>query len=125
MTRKELHDWIKMIEDKNKNAPVLVDFTTHVPTTEELNNLCYLSMKYVIGWQMRAVDFSVVMMMSGTATTVNDLDNSFIPALAEYMWDHLMSEPDEISSEDLEKAIKAVRDMLYGMDENTRNDMTK
>ncbi len=32
-----------------------------------------------------------------------------------------MGEPDELSEDDVEKMVKALRDQLYGMDEKTRN----
>jgi acetoacetate decarboxylase len=49
------------------------------------------------------------------------LDEKFIPEMANYMWDHLMGEPDDLKVDDLISAIQAVRDMLFGMDEKTRN----
>jgi len=64
---------------------------------------------------------SDVKMMAGKVQSVRQLDKKFIPALADYIWDHMMGEPDELSEEDVEKMIKALRDQLYGMDEKTRN----
>lgn len=116
----ELKKWAD--EVKAKLPPRQVDYKNYKVTNNELNNLCYLSMKYLIGWQMRAVDFHAVnMMVNPPPTTVESLEAGFIPELAEYMWDHLMGEPEEIQSEDLVYAIKIIRDQLFSMDEQTRN----
>lgn len=110
-------------DNMSAQAKPIVDYKTHAPTNRELNNLCYLSMKYIANWPMRAADFHVVNMFGGTPKTVVELDEHYIPQLADYMWDHLMGEPEEPTTEDLEYAIKAIRDVLYSMDEKTRNDV--
>jgi hypothetical protein len=116
---KELKKFLKEIKKNVK--PPQVDFEKHKPTDNELNNLTYLSMKYIIGWPMRLTDFAVVKMMGGEVASVKGLDEKFIPEMANYMWDHLMGEPDDLKVDDLISAIQAVRDMLFGMDEKTRN----
>ena len=98
-----------------------VDPATHIPTDGEMNNLCYLSMKYLIGWQMRGCDFAVVKMVAGRVSSMEELTDRFIPALAEYMWDHICGEPDEPTVEDLTAGIEFLKDSLYTMNEHTRN----
>jgi hypothetical protein len=106
-----LREWADQMPDKK----LLVDPATHVPTINELNNLCYLSFKYIAGWHMRQCDFAVVTMMGGTPTSVNDIDTQYGPALAEYIWDHILGEPDDFTVEDIEYAVKAVKNSLYAM----------
>lgn len=122
MANPSLRDWAKDVMSKVKDP--VVDFAKHKPTEGELNNLSYLSMKFIAGWGMRSADFAVVKTMGGKPATVNDLDKQFIPQLAEYIWDHLMGEPDEPSTKDVEAAVKAVRAGLYAMDEKARNSTT-
>lgn len=110
-------------DEMKAQAKPAVDYKTYAPTNNELNNLCYLSMKYLIGWRMRVVDFHTVNMLGGTPKTIQELDKRYIPTLAEYMWDHLMGEPEEPTTDDLEYAIKAVRDMLFSLSEKERNDI--
>lgn len=118
-----LQNWI--IEIKKKGiGPALVQYYTHKPTENELNNLCYLSMKYLIGWEMRTADFQVCMMLGGDPQTVTELEKTFIPSLADYIWDHLMGEPNDPTSDDLIEGIKIIRDMLYSMDQPTREAVT-
>ena len=98
-----------------------VDYATHKPTDGELNNITFLSMKYLIGWGMRAADLAVVLSMAGSVATVSELDEKFAPVLAEYMWDHLAGEPDDLAVEDLTEAVCVVRDLVYGLPEYERN----
>jgi len=113
----------EFIRDVKKiTNPPVVDFDKHVPTDNELNNLTHLSFRFILGLPtFRACDFMMVKMMAGKVESVRQLDKKFIPALADYMWDHMMGEPDELSEEDVEKMVKALRDQLYGQDEKTRN----
>lgn len=94
----------------------------HKPTEGELNNICYLSMRYLLNWTMRVVDYEIIRMMSGEVNTLEEIDTKLIPPLAQYTWDHLMGEPDEPSQEQVEEACKQFKIMLYSTDEKTRND---
>jgi hypothetical protein len=116
----EFNEWLQNL--KENAATPQVDYNTHKPTEGELNNLCHLSMRYTINWTMRHADFAIVRMMGGEPQTVRELDEKFIPELADYMWDHLMGEPETPTPEMLTEAIKVFRDMLYSMDEEVRND---
>ena len=120
MISKAAIDWVKAIK---QDINTLVNYTTHEPTDNELNNLCYLSMKLLINWPMRKADFAVVQVMGGDVPTVADLDKKFIPELANYMWDHLLGSPPTPTVEDLVYCIQAVRDALYSMSEDVRNDI--
>lgn len=112
-----MHPGIKQLVDglKEISEPLKVDLSTHQPTDNELNNLCYLSCKYICGWSMRECDLAVVRQLGG-----NDLEK-FKEALADYIWDHLMGEPDEISQEEVKKAVDAITLHLYGQPEDARN----
>ena len=35
------------------------------PSDGEINNLVYLTLKYTVGWSMRAADLAVMQMMAG------------------------------------------------------------
>jgi methylglyoxal synthase len=80
-------------------------------------------MKYFAGFTMRNCDFKVIKMMGGDPQVVAELDDEFIPQLAEYIWDHVMGEPEDPTVEELVEAIGVVRDMLYEMDISTRNEV--
>lgn len=115
----QLQAWID--NARSQVTPSQVDYATHRPTNGELNNLTYLSMKYLIGWGMRAVDLAVILHMTSPMENVNELESKFIPVLADYMWDHLMGEPESPTADDLAVAICVVRDLLYGQPEFERN----
>tara|TARA_R110000751_G_scaffold93925_2_gene183319 strand:- start:324 stop:818 length:495 start_codon:yes stop_codon:yes gene_type:complete len=112
--------WTANLRQCLNNHPQ-VEYETHKPTDGELNNLCYLSMRYIANWPMRNVDFNVVKMMSGDPPTVEALSDQFIPNLVEYVWDHIMGEPADPTVEDITLAVEALRDQIYEMDEQTRN----
>ena len=103
-------------EVRSKTDPIQVDLAKHVPTDNELNNIAYLSMKYGIGWQMRNVDFMAVKLMS----TGQGLAG-FQEALADYNWDHIMGEPDDITVEDILECVKAITLQVYGMPVSIRD----
>ena len=105
---------------KNQEHKSQIDPSTHKPTPGELNNLCYLSMKYICGWPMRQADLAVVNTMGGEPQTVNDMDK-YCEALADYIWDHLMGEPDDSTADEVKEACNGIKNMLYSMDEETRN----
>lgn len=50
---KRFIDGIKSITE----GPLQVDLATHKPTDNELNNLSYLSLKYICNFPMRQADF--------------------------------------------------------------------
>jgi hypothetical protein len=114
----ELRTWADSIEI----GPSTVS-PGHVPTPIEINNLVYLCFKYVINCGMRQADLAVVQMMGGEVTSVEQLDEKFLPALAEYMWDHHLGEPEEILQEDVLYACKKVKALLFSMDEVARNSL--
>lgn len=102
-----------------------VDYQTHMPTQNELDNLAYLSMKYIAGWLMRSCDFEVVKLIAGPVDSISAMKEKFVPALAEYMWDHLMGEPDDPTQDDVQQTILALTDSLYSMDEKSRNEISE
>ena len=110
--------WLEDMKEQVQDPQV--DLDTHEPTENELNNICYLSMKYIAGWPMRQADLKVVEIMGGEITTVRALDDKWIPNLADYIWDHLMGEPETISSEQITEGCKAVCNLIYGMPEEIR-----
>jgi hypothetical protein len=101
--------------DSNAQGPTQVDLSTHVPTSNEVDNICYLSMKYGIGWMMRQADLMVVTKMLGDGD-VNQLQD----ILSEYMWDHLMGEPENPTVEDIKLIVGAVTRNFYTLDPEVR-----
>lgn len=95
----------------------------HKPTDNELNNICYLSMKYMCGFEMRQCDYSVIKSMAGKISTLEQVENTFCVVLGEYVWDHLMGKPDDPTSEQAVKACKKIKDYLYSLGEDTREDI--
>lgn len=115
-----LRQWIDDV--LSKVGPPQVDLATHELTEGELNNLVYLSMKMVIGWQMRATDLEVVKLLAGPVKTIKEFDKAFVPVLAQYMWNHILGEPEDTTQDDLQMAIMAIERILFSMDTTTRND---
>lgn len=106
---------------KATRIDILVDYNKHKPTENEMNNICFMSMKYSAGHIMRQVDLTMVNMLGGTPDTVRNLSDRWIPALADYIWDHIMGEPDDPSLEEVVEFVIFMRDMIYTMDETCRN----
>ena len=93
----------------------------HVPTENELNNLLYLFMgRFGIG--MRTVDLMMVKLVAGPVANMAGLD-TFIKAMAEYVWDHYLGESDDINEDDMVYLGGKMRDLLFSMDEKIRNDV--
>jgi hypothetical protein len=80
-----------------------------------------MAMKYGAGHMMRKADFLVVKQMGGSPDKVRNLVDTFLPALADYLWDHIMGEPDDPSTEEVLEFVVYVRDLIYSLDETTRN----
>lgn len=113
-------DHIDMIKSAAK-IDIKVDYDKHKPTDGELNNICFMAMKYGAGHLMRMVDFEVVKTMSESTETVTGLSDKFLPVLADYMWDHIMGEPDDPSTEEVLEFVTFTRDMIYTSNEEDRN----
>jgi len=106
------------------SGPIVVDYDTHRPTESEINNLCYLSMKFLVQFSMRTCDLKVVELMAGgLIESIAELNDRYIPALADYIWDHLMGKPEDPTADDLKYCIEAIRDFLYSTDEQIRNSL--
>jgi len=101
----------------------MVDSKSHVPTDNELNNLSYLCFKYVANWDMRAVDFKMVKEMSGPVLSVSQLSEKFLPSLADYIWDHILGEPEEVSLVAILNDCIAFQNHLFSLDESVRNNL--
>jgi hypothetical protein len=103
MISEEMKKWVA----ENTTEQMHLINETHIPTTGELSNIVYIAMKHLAGWQMRQCDLGVVLTMS-TPKNLKELDEAFVPSLAEYIWDHLMGEPEEVTTEDLEYGIRHI-----------------
>jgi len=92
--------------------------------SEELNNLTYLSMKFVIGWPMRLADYVVIRGLAGDGPFRYDqLKTEFLPHLAQYMWDHLMAEPEDPDVDKVQVGCEYVMEQLFSLPEHIRKDI--
>jgi hypothetical protein len=72
----------------------------------ERNNLVYLCLRHVVGWDMRGADLAVCEMMAGPDATREEL----IRVVADYAWDHLLGEPKKPTEKSLErKMVKLIQ----------------
>jgi hypothetical protein len=117
MVSEEMRKWATE-SIKNQGPRQVGD--SHIPTSGELNNITYLAMKYLARWGMRQCDLAVVLVMC-TPKTMDELNTTFVETLAEYIWDHLMGEPENPTEEDLQFGIRRLIEVLYTMNESDRN----
>jgi hypothetical protein len=96
---------------------------THKPTANERNNIVHLCFKYTLGIQFRMADLSIIEMMASDIRSMEELRETYIPTVAEYMWDHFMGEPDEPSLELVEQFCHAITDYFFTLSEETRKDI--
>lgn len=112
-----LREWA---EETRKNTPPIKVAEDHVPTENERNNVVYLSFKNLLGMGMRQVDLAVVEGMAPNVKDMKDLNERYCSTLGEYLWDHWMGEPEDISQEDVTFACQAVAGLLFSMDQEVR-----
>lgn len=78
----------------------------YVAPEGELNNVCYLTLKYGVGWPMREADFAVIrLLVPGAVVGPRGIDN-FVKACCTYAWDHIAGEPANFGPLDLFNGIK-------------------
>lgn len=116
----ELRELIDNVNQIIKTQSIKIDPKTHKPTKGELDNITYLSFKYIAGFPMRQVDLLMVQQMTGEINTYQDL-NKFTKELAHYLWDHIMGEPESPALEEIEVATETIKDYLYTQSEHDRN----
>jgi len=116
MDYEELKDTIK------RHGDVKVDLNTHKVTEAELNNIAYLAFRYLGHWQMRSIDFLVVQrLMIRDVESTTDVDEVFCPALAEYIWDHILGEPDYPTRESVLVRCCLYAQLIWRMNAAVRN----
>lgn len=70
------------------------------PSSGELDNICYLVLKYTVGWQMRQADLQVCLLMAGDIVGDEGISR-FVEVTCEYAWDHITGSPTEPTAEQL------------------------
>lgn len=91
-------------------------------TDNEINNLVYLCLKYIVGFPMRQCDFQVVLMMhNSTKGGVEDQKRNLISVISDFIWDHFLGEPDEPSQENIEEAVSGIFEEFFKLPEDIRN----
>lgn len=84
----------------------------YVPSDGEVDNLVYLTLKYGAGWPMRGCDLTIVKMMAGNVRGSAGLSR-LVYAACEYAWDHILGEPDGVTSEDMFGFMKPILEEWY------------
>jgi len=112
---------LEELSSLERSPIVLPDYQV---SDEELNNLTYLSMKFVIGWPMRLADYVVIRGLAGDGPFRYDqLKTEFLPHLAQYMWDHLMAEPEDPDVDKVQVGCEYVMEQLFSLPEHIRKDI--
>lgn len=96
---------------------------SHKPTANERNNLVHLCFTQLLGISFRVADLSIIETLAPDVQDLNDLRQRYVPVIAEYLWDHFMGEPEEPTQQQVEHACLTIANILYTMDEETRNDI--
>lgn len=99
--------------------------TTEVMMTDnEINNLVYLCLKYIAGFPMRTCDFQLILAMHNSSKGgVGDERDNLASALSDYIWDHLLGEPDEPSSEEIKSAVVEIFGEFFKLPDDVRNSL--
>ena len=107
-----------MTEELSLDLPIPDNY---VPSYGELDNIVYLVCKYTINWPMRVADLSVVLTMAGGPDNIkgNKGISHLVNITCDYLWDHVMGEPDDISSD---KLFSHIQPCLFEWYENTTPD---
>jgi hypothetical protein len=83
-----------------QNAILNIDVADdYRPSDGEIDNIVYLVCKYTVGWGMRQCDLAVCRMMTeaqGGIVGKQGISN-LVMVTADYVWDHICGEPDEVS----------------------------
>ncbi len=116
----EWREWVASVRPEVKESAVP---ETHKPTANELNNVVHLCFKQVLGTGPRVADHALLGATCPDVKDMSDLRSRYIPALAEYVWDHWMGEPEDPTVEDVELIFQLMSDILFTMSENVRNDI--
>lgn len=95
----------------------------HQPTANERNNLVHLCFLMIMGISFRQVDLGVIELIAGKIENLQDLQDRYVPAIADMIWDHYLGEPDNPSLEQITEACSTIVDLLFSMDEKARNDI--
>ena len=106
---------------KTLNLPIADDY---VPSDGELNNIVYVVCKYTVGWNMRACDLSICLLMAGgQEAIIGDGGITKLAETCEYCWDHIAGEPDDFDADKLFDHIKPF--LLEWYNETTPEDRAK
>jgi len=90
----------------------------YVVAEGEANNLVYLTLKYTVGWNMRACDFQVMFIMQEQPITGQAGIEKLVKDTCEFAWDHIAGEPDEFTAEQLYEHMETILQEWY--DNTTR-----
>ena len=89
--------------------PIAEDYK---PNEGELDNILYLTFKYTVGWPMRQADKMVCLTMAGEAIGDKGI-SKLVETACEYIWDHICSETDEFTPEQLFEHMKTALTVWY------------
>lgn len=88
------------VDSLSLGLPISDDYQ---PSHNELDNLMYLTCKGTINWTMRTADFVVCLNMAGGPSNIRGDKgiSHFVSIVCDYLWDHIMGEPEAYSPEQL------------------------
>jgi hypothetical protein len=91
-------------------------------TDGEINNIVYLCHRFSCNWTMRAADLQVVTLMATPLPSGEAGIRHLVKTSAEYIWDHIMGEPEDCDPEALRIHLEAlVLEWFGGNDPATRS----
>ena len=76
----------------------------YLPSQGELNNVCYVVCRYGANWPMRSTDLAVCLFMIDRAIRElrgDPLVSEFLWVVCDYVWDHILGEPESPTVEQL------------------------
>lgn len=116
----QVDDFIQQVKENTGKSAVKDD---HKPTANERNNIVHLCFKYALGLPFRQVDLHMIELMSGDVQNMEDLRETYVSNIAEYIWDHYLGEPANPSREDLRRVCSALVEYFFSLNEEIRNDV--
>lgn len=90
-------------------------------TDNEINNLVYLCLKYVVvGFPMRDCDFQCILMIYNSVGEGRDKLSNII---SDFIWDHVLGEPDEPSLDKIKSLVTEIFNGFFDLPYDIRNDI--
>lgn len=99
-------------------GPCLVP-ADHVPTDAERRHVLLLFFTLLCRWRPREADFRMAELLADTPNSIQELKDGLRP-FAEYIWDHLLGKPPNVTVDSATEAGAIIIDKLYTLPEPDR-----